>query len=207
MAQSKKRQSPKGKAPVKKQNKWLMPTGITAVAAVVLVVAIFALKGGGAGNGTTDNVGDADTGAAVVSTVQGTGSASSDVGSTAQGADLVIPISEISTTAQFYPVEVDGTKFEVLAVEAPDGTIRTAFNTCEVCYDSGRGYYEQSGDRLVCQNCGNRFAMNRVEIEAGGCNPWPIFSENKTVTDETITISAEFLAESKGIFANWKREY
>ncbi|SHO51374.1 DUF2318 domain-containing protein [Anaerocolumna xylanovorans] len=129
----------------------------------------------------------------------------SGTGNTAQ--DLVIPVSEISSTAKFYPVTVDGTKMEVVAVKAPDGTIRTAFNTCEVCYDSGRGYYKQEGDVLVCQNCGNRFSMDRVEVEAGSCNPWPIFDKDKTVTEESITISKDFLKESRQIFADWKTEY
>jgi len=122
------------------------------------------------------------------------------------GADLVIPVSGISEKVSFYPVDIDGTKFEVLAVKAPDGTIRTAFNTCQVCYDSGRGYYKQEGDVLVCQNCGNRFRMGQVEVVSGGCNPVPIFPENKTVTDDTITISYAFLNEAKAIFANWKTE-
>ncbi|MDW2797953.1 DUF2318 domain-containing protein [Clostridium boliviensis] len=122
-------------------------------------------------------------------------------------ADLIIPVSEISSTASYYPVEVDGTKMEVVAVKAPDGSIRTAFNTCQVCYDSGRGYYKQDGDVLVCQNCGNRFPMDRVEVEAGGCNPWPIFDQNKTVTEESITITSDFLKESRQIFANWKKSY
>jgi uncharacterized membrane protein len=122
-------------------------------------------------------------------------------------ADLVIPLGEISTTARFYPVEIDGTPLEVIAVEAPDGTTRTAFNTCQVCYSSGRGYYEQDGDALVCQNCGNRFRMDRVEVQSGGCNPVPIFPQNKTVADGNITISKEFLAEAKGIFSNWKTAY
>ncbi|GLC81575.1 DUF2318 domain-containing protein [Lacrimispora brassicae] len=123
------------------------------------------------------------------------------------GESLVIPVKDISSTAKFYPVDVDGTQMEVLAVKAPDGTVRTAFNTCQVCYDSGRGYYKQEGDVLVCQNCGNRFPMNRVEVEAGGCNPWPVFDKDKTVTDESITISYDFLKESKEIFANWKASY
>ena len=120
------------------------------------------------------------------------------------GADLVVSVADVSDKASFYPVEVDGTKMEVVVVKAPDGTIRTAFNTCQICYDSGRGFYKQSGDVLVCQNCGNQFPMSRVEIEAGGCNPWPIFAENKTATNESITISYEFLKESKEIFDNWK---
>jgi uncharacterized membrane protein len=122
----------------------------------------------------------------------------------AEGESLTISVGEVSETATFYPVSVDGTTMEVLAVKAPDGTVRTAFNTCQVCFDSGRGYYEQSGDTLVCQNCGNRFAMSDVEIEAGGCNPWPIFAENKSETGEAIAISYDFLKESKDIFANWK---
>ncbi|MDR2156206.1 MAG: DUF2318 domain-containing protein [Clostridiales Family XIII bacterium] len=128
-------------------------------------------------------------------------------GIVSEGEALVIPVSDITDTASFYTVEVEGTQMEVIAVKAPDGAVRTAFNTCHVCYDSGRGYYEQSGDKLVCRNCGNRFAMDRVETEAGGCNPWPIFAEDKTVTDESITISYDFLKESKEIFANWKQSY
>jgi uncharacterized membrane protein len=96
---------------------------------------------------------------------------------------------------------------EVLAVKAPDGTIRTAFNTCQICYGSGKGYYKQDGDLLVCQNCGNRFSMDLVEVEAGGCNPWPIFDKDKTVTEESITIPSNFLKDSEKIFANWKTSY
>lgn len=124
-----------------------------------------------------------------------------------EAGDLVIPVSEISETANFYPVNVDGKDMEVLAVKAPDGTIRTAFNTCQICYSSGRGYYKQQGDLLVCQNCGNRFSMDLVEVESGGCNPWPIFDKDKTATDESITIPSDFLKESEQIFANWKTTY
>jgi uncharacterized membrane protein len=119
--------------------------------------------------------------------------------------DLVIPAGEITSTAKFFPVEVDGTRLEVLAIKAPDGSIRTAFNTCQVCYGSGRGYYKQIGSVLVCQNCGNRFPANRIEVQSGGCNPVPIFPQNKVVSAGTITIPLEFLRKAKGIFANWRR--
>ncbi|MDR2053996.1 MAG: DUF2318 domain-containing protein, partial [Treponema sp.] len=92
-----------------------------------------------------------------------------------------------------------------LAVKAPDGTIRTAFNTCQVCYASGRGFYKQQGTVLVCQNCGNRFRMSQVEVRSGGCNLVPIFKNNKTVTDTAITIPQDFLKEARAIFARWKR--
>lgn len=124
-----------------------------------------------------------------------------------EGERLIIPVSEISETAQFYPVLVNGTQMEVIAVKDSKDNIRTAFNTCQICYSSGRGYYVQSGNVLVCQNCGNRFTVDQVEIETGGCNPWPIFPENKTVTDESIIISYEYLKEATQIFANWKTNY
>ena len=119
--------------------------------------------------------------------------------------DLVISIAEITENAVFYPVDIDGTRLEVLAVKAPDGSVRTAFNTCQVCYGSGRGFYKQQGALLICQNCGNRFRMSQVERQSGGCNPVPIFADNKTVNDSTITISKEFLIQAKGIFARWRR--
>jgi uncharacterized membrane protein len=119
--------------------------------------------------------------------------------------DLVINVSEITENAVFYPVDIGGTRIEVFAVKAPDGTIRTAFNTCQSCYGSGRGFYKQEGSVLVCQNCGRRFRMNQVEKSAGGCNPVPIFANNKTVTEKTITVSKEYLIEAKKIFAKWNR--
>lgn len=59
------------------------------------------------------------------------------------------------------------------------------------------------GDELVCQNCGFHFSPDQVEVQSGGCNPWPIFAENKTETEDSIDISYDFLKESTGIFANW----
>lgn len=124
-----------------------------------------------------------------------------------EGGSLVIPVSEVSTTVSFYPVEVDGTSMEILAVKDSEGKVRTAFNTCQVCYSSGRGYYVQDGDTLVCQNCGNRFTVDDVEVESGGCNPWPIFEEDKTVGDDSIEISYDFLSASKAAFENWKVQF
>ena len=126
------------------------------------------------------------------------------VSSTSENGDLVIPIRDITEKATFYAYEELDTKMEVLAVKAPDGTIRTAFNTCQVCYSSGRGYYVQDGDGLVCQNCGSIFQMDQVEITKGGCNPVPISAGGKDVTGTSITISKDFLLQAEVIFKNWK---
>jgi hypothetical protein len=119
--------------------------------------------------------------------------------------DLVIMTAEVTGNALFFPVDLGGVRLEVLAVRAPDGTIRTAFNTCQVCYASGRGYYRQEGTVLVCQNCGNRYRMGQVEVRAGGCNPVPIFPRNKQVTDSAITIPLAYLTDMKVMFSRWRR--
>lgn len=178
--QKKLNRKPATKASQKKAN--YLP--LLAVAAVVICAAVVFLV-----NGNKSNDADSETNGAVI---------------IAAGESLVIPTADVTTDASFYPIEVNGTNMEVIAVRDSAGTIRTAFNTCQVCYDSGRGYYVQSGNYLVCQNCGNQFSMDQVEIESGGCNPWPIFEEDKTVTDDSISISYEFLAESQNIFANWR---
>ena len=171
----------------KKPYPWIL----VAVAAVVVCLAVvFVVNGGKGAKPATGGEGESEGAAQAAS-----------------GEALIIPTAEVTTDASFYSVEVDGTEMEVIAVRDSQGRIRTAFNTCQICYSSGRGYYKQLGDELICQNCGNRFSMDQVEVESGGCNPWPIFSENKTETEDTISISYDFLRESKEIFANWKTSY
>lgn len=119
--------------------------------------------------------------------------------------DLKIRKSTVTSTARFYPYKTGNTYLEVLAVKANDGTIRTALNTCQVCYDSGRGYYRQEGDELVCQNCGNRFNIDDVEVVRGGCNPVPIMKENKTDDGQNIIISDSFLSKNQFYFTRWKK--
>ncbi len=119
--------------------------------------------------------------------------------------DLRIPKKEITAAAKFYPYKTGGVLMEVLALRAPDGTVRTAFNTCQVCYSSGRGYYTQKGDYLVCNNCGNRFLATQVELIKGGCNPVPIARDQKKEDAEFITIPKAVLEEARPLFLKWKR--
>ena len=118
--------------------------------------------------------------------------------------DLVIKVADITEDPTFIPYKGPDYDMEIIAVKASDGTIRTAFNTCQVCYSSGRGYYKVEDGRLVCQNCGNTFGMDDVEVTKGGCNPFPITSEYKTETADTITVPGEFMDEAQVIFENWK---
>jgi uncharacterized membrane protein len=118
---------------------------------------------------------------------------------------IVIKKKDIGPIAKFYPYVYDGKNMEIFAVKAADGTIRTALNTCQVCYSSGRGYYKQEGGVFVCQNCGNRFRVDQVEKIKGGCNPIPILPEGKTDLGDSIGISKAYLAAVAPYFNAWRR--
>lgn len=119
--------------------------------------------------------------------------------------DLVIQKNAITKTASFFPYESNGTYMEIIAVQANDGSVRTALNTCQVCYSSGRGYYEQLGDILICNNCGNQFTIDQIELQKGGCNPVPILEDMKTETQDQISIPSDQLTAFEPLFSNWKR--
>jgi uncharacterized membrane protein len=114
--------------------------------------------------------------------------------------ELVIEKNDITDIAKFYPVTVDGVEMEVIAVLATDGTIRTAFNACQVCASSGRGYYIQQGTKLVCQNCGNRFDVNELEVTRNGCNPAPIEQVDKSEDEEYITVPKATFIKNMDLF-------
>ena len=178
MNKSDKRQKPTSKTAAKRN---LLPVAAVAVV-LICAIGVFIAKG---------TVAESESGAVGAEAI------------TAENA-LVIPVSSVTEQAAFYPVEVDGTEMEVFAIRASDGTIRTAFNTCQSCYTSGKGFYSMQDEVLVCNNCGFHFSPDQVEVSSGGCNPWPIFEENKTVTEDSISISYEFLSQSRDIFASWK---
>jgi hypothetical protein len=171
-------------------------------------------RAAGGDTGSNSDAGGADTGT-------GTGADASDPASSEApppenaaptanaeaidaGGALTFDAAKITGQATFFPLTVDGTYMEVIAVRAPDDTVRTAFNTCQVCWDSGRGYYIQESDEFVCQNCGNRFNVSDVEVVRGGCNPVPIEAEYKTVEGDSIAIGYDILKEAVPLFADWK---
>jgi len=89
-----------------------------------------------------------------------------------------IPLSEITNQTQWYEYDLDGKKIRLFAIKAKDGSIKTAFDACDVCYYSGKGY-RQEGDYMVCNNCGNRYLIAGLGTEnknPGGC--WPGYLSN-----------------------------
>lgn len=124
---------------------------------------------------------------------------------TVVGGDLTIMKADITEEAKFYGYESNGTYMEVLAVRASDGTVRTALNTCQICNNSGRGYYVQEGDVFICQNCGNQFNLDDIELIRDGCNPVPLEKDIKIEDEEKVIIKGDSLAPYEALFTVWKK--
>ena len=92
--------------------------------------------------------------------------------------ELKIPLANISDgKAHHFKVKADdGTMVTFFVLKSRDGVIRAAIDACDVCYRAGKGYI-QKGDFMVCINCGQRFASNRINVIKGGCNPAPLKRE------------------------------
>lgn len=87
--------------------------------------------------------------------------------------DIEIPLSEISENAKWYEYDSNGVTIRFFAVKSNDGSIKTGFDACDVCYNKKKGY-SQDGEYMVCNNCGNRYPISGLGTEnkrPGGC--WP----------------------------------
>ncbi|PIW34643.1 MAG: DUF2318 domain-containing protein [Candidatus Nealsonbacteria bacterium CG15_BIG_FIL_POST_REV_8_21_14_020_37_12] len=97
-----------------------------------------------------------------------------------------IPLSEVTSNAKWYGYDLGGEKIRFFVVKTSDGSIKTAFDACDVCYRYKKGY-RQEGDYMVCNNCGNRYPMVGLGTEnknPGGC--WPGYLPNIIQGDNVL---------------------
>jgi uncharacterized membrane protein len=82
-----------------------------------------------------------------------------------------IPLAKVSDgKAHFFRYSDGGKEIAFFVVKAADGSIRTAFDACDVCFKDKKGYV-QEGDAVICKNCNKKFAIARIGEGGGGCNP------------------------------------
>ena len=118
-----------------------------------------------------------------------------------EGENVIINTNSITKTATFVNYKVDDITIQFIVVKRSDGTIGIAFNTCQACNPSPNAYFIQKGKYFECQNCGNRFYIDDIGREAGGCNPAPVLKY--TEEENIITIDKEYADSYKEKFANW----
>lgn len=85
---------------------------------------------------------------------------------------VAIPVTKLADgKAHYFKFEDGGKQINFFAVKAADGSYKVAFDACDACYKSKKGY-EQQGDKMNCRNCNQKFAIAKLGPNAtGGCNP------------------------------------
>ncbi|MBM4430415.1 MAG: DUF2318 domain-containing protein [Chloroflexi bacterium] len=106
-----------------------------------------------------------------------------------------VPVAGLSDgQARFYAIQSGNKTIPFFVVQGSDQVVRAALDACDVCYEAKLGYH-QEGNVMVCNACGNRFPLTRINEEKGGCNPSPL---NAVVKGDQIIIQlAELEAGSR----------
>ena len=97
----------------------------------------------------------------------------------------------------FLSMESDGRQLYYFALKSRDGAYRAALDACDVCYRTNRGY-RQEGDQMVCNNCGQKFAGDKIGEVKGGCNPHPLA---RGIEGQYLTIRKADIVAGKDYFA------
>lgn len=101
--------------------------------------------------------------------------------------------------ARYYNTELpNGKIIYFFVVKDKDGDYRAAANACQVCFDTRMGFRQQ-GDYMVCNTCGNKYPLEKIATEKGGCNPGPI-NPNLEVKDDKIIIKQSELEQVAEFF-------
>jgi uncharacterized membrane protein len=109
--------------------------------------------------------------------------------------EVRIAAADVSDGKAHYYTYRNGDKtIKFFIVKSSDGVIRAAFDACDVCFSAKKGY-SQEGDFMVCNNCGQKFHSNRVNVVEGGCNPAPLKREK--IGEQLVIRVADILPGSR----------
>lgn len=109
-----------------------------------------------------------------------------------------IPLKALdSGKALFLSLESEGRQLYYFALKSQDGAYRAALDACDVCFRTNRGY-RQEGDQMVCNNCGQKFACDKIGEVKGGCNPHPLA---RGIEGQVLVIKKADIAAGKEYFA------
>jgi uncharacterized membrane protein len=98
--------------------------------------------------------------------------------------------------AHYFTYMHEGRPIEFFVLKSKDGVVRAAFNACDVCFGSKKGY-TQDGDYMVCNNCGRRFPADQINVVQGGCNPSPL---QRAVEGDSLVIQVDDIIAGLGYF-------
>ena len=110
---------------------------------------------------------------------------------TANAGKVSIPVADFNDSqAHFYSYKGQTGKITFFVVKGKDGTLRAAFDACDVCYKEKKGY-EQKGEQMICKNCNMAFLVAKIGTVSGGCNPSPLKATQNGATLEIASSDLE----------------
>ncbi len=98
--------------------------------------------------------------------------------------------------ARHFEHKTGDTTIRYFILKSSDNVVRAAFDACDVCWRSGKGY-AQDGDQMVCRNCGRRFSSVKINEVQGGCNPAPL---NRSINGDQLVILIQDIIQGKQYF-------
>lgn len=161
----------------KQKRQKLIVTGVLAVAALIILAAGFILLNGQSANSTSYNQSTVDV----------------------SGQNVLIPVSDLAdNNFHFYSYNSSGTVIKYMVIKDKNGVIHTAFDACDVCYKTKKGYH-QSGEYAQCNNCGKTFSIYDIGTKntAGGC--WPGYLQH-SIQGNNVVIKNSDLESGKYYF-------
>ena len=121
---------------------------------------------------------------------------------TAKDGLITLNMAKLSAgEAKHYQYKEGGDIIRFFVVKDAGGVVRAALDACEVCWRENKGYKQQDG-AMLCVNCGQRFALNRIGQIRGGCNPHPIAFITR---DETFTVTSDELVMALASLSGGKK--
>ena len=166
-----------------KKKKGFLPYAALSICALLVAgVALFLFQGNGQ---TSQNISVAQK-------------AGQDVLAVAQTQVVTHPVSLFAEgKAKHFEFKSDnGITIKYFVLKSSDGVIRAAFDACDVCWPSGKGYYQEQ-DNMVCRNCGKRFASVKINEVKGGCNPAPL---SRKIDGDNLVIQVADILAGKSYF-------
>jgi len=120
-----------------------------------------------------------------------------EAGSSQNASAVTFPVAVFEDgRARHYEFRQGDLTIRYFILKSSDGVIRAAFDACDVCWQAGKGYY-QDGDVMVCRNCGRRFASVLVNEVKGGCNPAPL---RRSIQGNQVVIRVVDILQGRSYF-------
>ena len=167
---------------IEKKKKKIVPYTVLSICAILIIAAVVFFQGNvqsSPNRSVAQNVGEDNKGLSQVQVVT-----------------YPITLFDEGKVKHFeFPAD-NGITIKYFVLKSSDGVIRAAFDACDVCWPSGKGYYQKQ-DKMVCRNCGKRFASVKINEVKGGCNPAPL---NRKIDGDNLVIQVADILGGKSYF-------